>query len=103
MGTARRFVKLRLTRIRATEQDVLANSRVEQKDVLLHNADVPPQILHLDPHDVLAIQADMALLRFVEAGDQGGQARLACARFAHQCNGLPGRHPERDVFKHPGG
>ena len=52
------------------------------------------------PHsrERVAVDADLAGLRLVEAGDELAQGGLAAARFADQRHPLAGRHLEREVL-----
>ena len=99
VGAFRGFDDLLLRRVQPSIEDVVANGRVEEIDVLLHDADVPPQRFHRDVADVHAVQQDAAFLDLIEMRDQMADGRLAAAGRADQSEGLAGLDLHVDVLQ----
>ncbi len=93
---------LRLAGIRRAECDVLAHAPAQHKPALRHEADQPPEPLHVKCGNVLSAHANPALLRLVEAEQQMDQCRLTRTVRAGQRHRLPRRDVERQTIQHQG-
>ena len=89
-------------RVGAAEGDVLADRGGEQEALLRHDAELPAQRAHLHVAQVVAVDADRALGRVVEARQQLHERRLAGARVADERDGLAGGDAEVDAVQHLG-
>ena len=83
------------------EDVVLQRERVEQVEILKHEAEVLPaergDLLLADARERAAVQPDLALRRAVERRQNVEQRRLAGAGLAHDRDVLAALHRERDI------
>ena len=73
---------------------------MQERGVLRHHADRRAQALLRDVADVLAVDADAALLELVEAQQQVDERRLARARAADEADALARADHEVEVVEH---
>src|SRR5262245_37073328 len=93
-GGEQRAVRHRLV----PQGDVVAQRAGEQPDVLVDRAHDVRQPLAAPFAERMAIDADFAAARLVEAGDEPAERRLAAARIAHQRHPVAGRHLQGEVL-----
>ena len=84
-------------RVRAPEGDVVADRAAEQEALLGDDPELAAQRRLRDRAQVVAVDEHGAVGRVVEARDELGDRRLACAGRADERDGLAGRHGQRDV------
>ena len=82
------------------EADVVGDRAAEEERILEDDAELAPVADELDVAQVGAVDADRALVRVVEAGDQLRRRRLAAARLADQGDAAAGRHRDLDRVQH---
>src|SRR5581483_4691383 len=82
--------------------DVVADRGVEQVGLLRDDADRAVQRLERELADVVAIDADAAFGRVVEAGEEVRQGGLAGARWADEGGDAAGRDLQGDVVEGAG-
>ena len=99
----RRGLDLRLRRARPAVGDVGGDRAMQERRVLRDHADRGAQALLRHVADVLAVDADAALLDLVEAQQQVDERRLARARAADQADALARPHDEVEVVEHRAG
>ncbi|GJC99127.1 hypothetical protein ColKHC_07953 [Colletotrichum higginsianum] len=88
---------LGLGRVDEAEGDVLEDGPVEQRGLLLDEADEAAEAADVEGADVVAVEEDLSLVRVLETGEQGGDGGLAAAGEADDGGVLAGRELEVDV------
>ena len=86
--------------IQPSVEDVIPDTGVEQVNILLHDADVPPEGFQGEFPDIGAVDGDGAGLRAVEIGDQVADGGLAAAAGAHQGEGAAGGDVQINAVDH---
>ncbi len=80
--------------------DVLGDGAVEEKDILLHDAQERAVTAHVDLAKVAPVEQDAPLRGVVEPGHEVAERGLAAAAGADQGDGLPRRDIERHTPDH---
>ena len=88
---ARRALDLGLDRVGPAVGDVVADRAVQERGVLRHHGDLPPQRILRHAGDVLAVDQDAPALEVVQAQQQRGDRGLAGAARADEPDLLAGR------------
>ena len=99
VGEFRRGDALVVGRVQLAVTDVVHDRAGEQVGVLQHHAKRPPEVGLADLVDVDAVIPDLAVRDVVEAVDEVGDRRLACAGRAYERDLLTGLRIERHVMK----
>ena len=94
------FVRLR--RVGMAEGDVRRHRVAEQKALLKHDADVPPQVVEIEFANVDAVDRNRAAVDVVKPRDQAQQRALAGARFADDAQALRRRERRNDTSRSTG-
>ncbi|KAJ0160181.1 hypothetical protein CTA2_8415 [Colletotrichum tanaceti] len=88
---------LGLGRVDEAEGDVLEDGPVQQRGLLLDEADEAAEAADVEGAQVVAVEEDLPLVRVLETGEQGGDGGLAAAREADDGRVLAGGELEVDV------
>ena len=86
---ARDVLHLLVGRLGLREADVVGDRAGEQERVLEHDAELAAVGAQLERAQVVAVDADRALVRVVEAADELRGRRLAAARLADEREAVP--------------
>src|SRR5829696_1460640 len=92
MGPPRRRDDLLLGGTLASIGDVLADRAVEERGILRHDGDAGAEAFLRHRGDVLAVDADLAVLEIVETQEDIDERRLAGPRAADEADLLARTH-----------
>ena len=100
MYFAGRPAQLRLVDRLLTESDVSRHRAGEEKDVLEHQTDRPPQELEVPLAHIHTIDQNRSGVEIIETLEKTRECRLAGTGMPDDRHRLPGRYLERDVVEH---